>query len=50
MAYIRVLTKRNINGLIKEILYWKMPIGMRIVGVLKKLLSITYWKKKKTRY
>jgi hypothetical protein len=41
MAYIKILAKRNINSLIKKIPYWRMPIGIKIVGVPKELLSIT---------
>jgi hypothetical protein len=47
MAYIKILAKKNVNSLTKKILYWKMPIGMRIVGVPKKPLSIAYWRKEK---
>jgi hypothetical protein len=47
MAYIRILTKRNINSLTRKIFYWKMPIGIRIVGVPKKPLSMAYWRKEK---
>jgi hypothetical protein len=42
MAYIRILARRNINSLIKKIFYWRMPIGIKIIGVPKKLLSIAY--------
>jgi hypothetical protein len=47
MAHIKISAKRNINSLIRKILYWKMPIGTKIVGVFKKPLSITCWKKEK---
>jgi hypothetical protein len=42
MACIRILAKRNINSLTRKIFYWKMPTGIRIVGVPKELLSIAY--------
>jgi hypothetical protein len=47
MAHVRILARRNINSLTRKILYWKMPTGMRMVGVLKEPLSITYWRKEK---
>jgi hypothetical protein len=42
MVRVRILAKRNIDSLTRKILYWKMPIGIRIVGVLKKPLFIVY--------
>jgi hypothetical protein len=42
MVCIRILARGNINNLTKKIFYWRMPIGIRVVGVLKKPLSITY--------
>ena len=42
MAHIRILSRGNVNSLTKKIPYQKMPIGMRIIGVFKELLSITY--------
>ena len=42
MVYIRILSKGNIDGLTRKIPYRKMPIGMRMVGMPKKLLSIVY--------
>jgi hypothetical protein len=42
MVRIGILARRNINNLIRKIPYWKMPIGMRMVGVPKELLSIVY--------
>jgi hypothetical protein len=42
MVYIRILTRRNIDSLTKKIPYWKMPTGIKIVGVPKKPLSIIY--------
>jgi hypothetical protein len=42
MACVRILAKRNINSLTKKILYWRMPIGIRIVGVPREPLSIAY--------
>jgi hypothetical protein len=42
MVYIKTSVKRNINSLTRKIFYWKMPTGMRIVGVPRKLLSIAY--------
>jgi hypothetical protein len=42
MAHVKILAKRNINSLTRKIFYWRMPIGIKIVGVPKELLSITY--------
>jgi hypothetical protein len=42
MAYIRMLARRNVNSLTRKILYWRMPTEIKIIGVPKKLLSITY--------
>jgi hypothetical protein len=42
MAHIRILGKRNIDSLTRKFFYWKMPTGIRIVEVLKELLSIAY--------
>jgi hypothetical protein len=42
MAYIKILGRRNVDSLIRKIPYWKMPIGIRIIGLPKELLSITY--------
>jgi hypothetical protein len=42
MVRVRILAKRNVNSLTKKIPYWRMPIGIKIVGVPKKLLSIAY--------
>jgi hypothetical protein len=42
MVYIKILARKNVDSLTRKILYWKMPIEMRIVGVLKELLSIVY--------
>jgi hypothetical protein len=42
MVYIRILAKRNINSLTKKIFYWRMPTGIKIIGVPKKPLSIAY--------
>jgi hypothetical protein len=47
MACIRILVRRNIDSLTKKILYWRMPIGIGIVGVPKEPLSIAYWRKEK---
>jgi hypothetical protein len=47
MVHIRILARKNINSLIRKILYWRMPTGIRIVGVFKELLSIVYWRKEK---
>jgi hypothetical protein len=40
MAYTKISGRRNVNSLTKKIPYWKMPIGIKIVGLLKELLSI----------
>jgi hypothetical protein len=42
MVYIKTLARRNIDSLTRKISYWKMPTGIRIVGVPKKPLSIAY--------
>jgi hypothetical protein len=47
MAYVRILARKNVNSLIRKIPYWKMPIGMRMVGVPRELLSIACWRKEK---
>ena len=47
MAYIRILSRKNTDSLTRKISYWKMPTGIRIIGMPKKLLSIAYWRKKK---
>jgi hypothetical protein len=47
MAHIRTLAKRNINNLTRKISYWRMPTGIKIVGMPKELLSIIYWRKEK---
>ena len=33
MARIRILAKRNINSLIRKILYQRMPIGTKMVEI-----------------
>ena len=47
MVPVGILVKKNINSLTKKIFYWRMPTGIRIVGVPRELLSITCWRKKK---
>jgi hypothetical protein len=42
MAHVRISARKNVNSLTRKISYWKIPTGMRIVGVLKKPLSIIY--------
>ena len=42
MARIRILSRRNVDSLTREIPYQRMPIGMRIVGMPKELLSMAY--------
>jgi hypothetical protein len=42
MVHIRILAKGNIDSLTRKILYWRMPTGIRIVGVPKKPLSMAY--------
>jgi hypothetical protein len=49
MVYIRISARRNINSLTRKILYWRMPTGIKIVGVPKKPLSIACWKKEKNQ-
>jgi hypothetical protein len=46
MACIRIPGRRNINSLIRKIPYWKMLIGIRIMGLPKELLFIVYWRQK----
>jgi hypothetical protein len=47
MVRIRILARRNINSLTRKIPYWRMPIGIKIVGVPRKPLPIAYWRKEK---
>jgi hypothetical protein len=47
MVRIRILTKRNINSLIRKIPYWRMPIGIRIIGVFKKTIIHSILKERK---
>jgi hypothetical protein len=47
MVRVRISARKNINSLTKKIPYWKMLIGMRIVGVPREPLSIIYWRKEK---
>jgi hypothetical protein len=42
MAHVKILARKNINSLTKMIFYWRMPTKIKIVGVLKELLSIAY--------
>jgi hypothetical protein len=42
MARIRILVKKNVDSLTREVPYWRMPIEIKMVGVLKELLSIAY--------
>jgi hypothetical protein len=42
MVRVKILARKNINSLTKKIPYWKIPIGIKIVGVPKEPLSITY--------
>jgi hypothetical protein len=42
MVYIKISAKRNVNSLTKKIPYWRMPTGIKIVGVPKEPLSIAY--------
>ena len=42
MACTRILSKRNINSLTQKIPYRRIPIGIRMVGMPKELLSIAY--------
>ena len=42
MARIKILSRKNIDGLTQKILYRKMPTGINIVGIPKKLLPIVY--------
>jgi hypothetical protein len=47
MARVKILARKNINSLTRKIPYWRMPIGMRIIGVPKEPLSIVCWRKEK---
>jgi hypothetical protein len=47
MVYIKILARKNVDSITKKIPYWKMPIGIRIVGLPKEPLSIAYWRKEK---
>jgi hypothetical protein len=42
MVRTKILGRRNINSLTKKIPYWRMPIGIRMVGLPKEPLSITH--------
>ena len=42
MVYIKILARKNVDSITKKIPYWKMPIGIRIVGLPKEPLSIVY--------
>ena len=42
MARTRIPSKRNINNLTRKIPYRKIPTGIRIVEMPKKLLSMAY--------
>jgi hypothetical protein len=42
MVYIKILAKRNVDNLTKKIFYWRIPTGIKMVGVPRELLSITY--------
>jgi hypothetical protein len=42
MVYIKILIRRNIYSLTKKILYWRIPIEIKMVGVPKEPLSIAY--------
>jgi hypothetical protein len=42
MAHVKILAKKNIDSLTRKIPYWKIPTGIRIVGVPKEPLSIAY--------
>ena len=47
MVRIRIPSRKNIDNLTRKVLYWKIPTGIRIVGMPKKPLSIAYREKKK---
>jgi hypothetical protein len=49
MVYIKILARRNINSLIRKIFYWRMPIGIRIMGIPREPLSIIYKRKEKNQ-
>ena len=45
MARIRISSRRNINGLTRKISYKRIPTGTKIVGILRKPLSMAYKRK-----
>jgi hypothetical protein len=47
MVRVKILAKKNINSLTRKISCWKMPIGIKMVGVPREPLSIIYWRKEK---
>ena len=42
MARTRILNRRNINSLTQKIPYRKIPTGIKVVEMPKKLLSMAY--------
>jgi hypothetical protein len=42
MVRVKILARRNIDSLTRKIPYWRMPKGIKIVGVPRELLSIAY--------
>jgi hypothetical protein len=47
MVRVKIPAKKNVNSLTKKISYWKMPIGIRIMGVPKKTIIHNMLKKRK---
>jgi hypothetical protein len=47
MACVRISAKRNVDSLTRKIPYWRIPTGIRIVGVPREPLPIIYWRKEK---
>jgi hypothetical protein len=47
MVCVRISARRNINSLTRKIPYWRMPTGIKIIGVPREPLSMAYWRKEK---
>ena len=50
MARTKILSRRNINSLTRKIPYKKIPIGIRVVKMPKKPLSIAYSQRRNIVY
>ena len=47
MVSVKILVKTPINSLTKEVFYWGIPRGIKIIGIYRQLLSIIYRRKEK---